>query len=154
MPYIPKEHRQFLDAWIDKLVLSVMVRRVVAKKGFAGFVNYAVTRLLLKLLGVTDMGPVPAEGTHTYAAINEMIGALECCKLELYRRLAAPYEDAKIEQNGEVVVPVEEPEPPPTPERLALIAKVGGRLWDAFEPPQQEFPVPGCHCTSCTETRS
>lgn len=35
-----------------------------------------------------------------YANINEMIGALECAKLELYRVLASPYEDMKAEQNG------------------------------------------------------
>ena len=38
----------------------------------------------------------------SYATINEVIGALECAKLELYRRIAAPYEDIKIKENGEV----------------------------------------------------
>lgn len=33
---------------------------------------------------------------------SEIIGALECCKLELYRRIAAPYEDIKIGENGDV----------------------------------------------------
>jgi hypothetical protein len=37
-----------------------------------------------------------------YGIINELIGVLECSKLELYRRIAAPYEDSKIEQNGDV----------------------------------------------------
>ncbi len=37
-----------------------------------------------------------------YASINAAIGVLECAKLELYRRIAAPYEDKKIEQNGDV----------------------------------------------------
>jgi hypothetical protein len=37
-----------------------------------------------------------------YANVNEMIGALECCKLELYRILIAPYEDVKIDENGGV----------------------------------------------------
>ena len=37
-----------------------------------------------------------------YTNINEVIGVLECAKLELYRRVAAPYEDEKIEQNGDV----------------------------------------------------
>jgi hypothetical protein len=37
-----------------------------------------------------------------YANVNEMIGALECCKLELYRILIAPYEDVKINENGGV----------------------------------------------------
>jgi hypothetical protein len=39
-----------------------------------------------------------------YANINEVIGALECCKLELYRAIAAPYEEEKIEENGQVGV--------------------------------------------------
>lgn len=38
----------------------------------------------------------------SYAIVNEVIGALECAKMELYRRIAAPYEDTKIEQNGDV----------------------------------------------------
>lgn len=37
-----------------------------------------------------------------YANLNEMIGALECAKLELYRVLVAPYEEVKIEDNGGV----------------------------------------------------
>lgn len=37
-----------------------------------------------------------------YATINEIVGALECCKLEIYRRIAAPYEDIKIKENGDV----------------------------------------------------
>ncbi len=38
----------------------------------------------------------------SYKQINKLIGVLECCKLELYRREAAPYEDEKIEENGDV----------------------------------------------------
>lgn len=38
----------------------------------------------------------------SYQAINDCIGALECAKLELYRRTAAPYEDKKILENGDV----------------------------------------------------
>lgn len=39
---------------------------------------------------------------RNYDTINEVIGVLECAKLELYRRIAAPYEDIKMEQNGDV----------------------------------------------------
>lgn len=38
----------------------------------------------------------------SYANINTLIGALECAKLELYRRIAVPYEDEKIRANGDV----------------------------------------------------
>jgi hypothetical protein len=37
-----------------------------------------------------------------YQAINDVLGALEGAKLEFYRRVAAPYEDTKIVQNGDV----------------------------------------------------
>ena len=41
-----------------------------------------------------------------YATLNEVIGVLECAKLELYRRVAAPYEDRKAVLNGEVYTSV------------------------------------------------
>jgi len=43
---------------------------------------------------------------RNYASLNAAIGVLECVKLELYRRILAPYEDTKIEQNGDVYTPV------------------------------------------------
>lgn len=38
---------------------------------------------------------------ENYQAINDVVGALEGCKLEFYRRLVSPYEDKKIESNGD-----------------------------------------------------
>jgi len=37
-----------------------------------------------------------------YAQINDVLGAIEGAKLEFYRRVAAPYEDGKIKENGDV----------------------------------------------------
>lgn len=37
-----------------------------------------------------------------YQAINDIIGALEGAKLEFYRRVAVPYENEKMETNGDV----------------------------------------------------
>jgi len=37
-----------------------------------------------------------------YQTINDIVGALEGAKLEFYRRIAAPYEDIKIKENGDV----------------------------------------------------
>lgn len=59
----------------------------------AGELNYCLTRLVDDYL---------ARNGLSYAALNEAVGALECAKLELYRRLAAPYEDRKRRDNGEV----------------------------------------------------
>lgn len=38
----------------------------------------------------------------SYQAINDIIGALESAKMEIYRRIAAAYEDQKILENSDV----------------------------------------------------
>ena len=38
----------------------------------------------------------------SYSTINEVVGVLECAKLEFYRRIATPYEDKKMNENGDV----------------------------------------------------
>ena len=58
-----------------------------------GQLNYAITKLCHEW--------IQAHGL-TYIRINEVIGVLECAKLELYRMVAAPYEDKKRAQNGPV----------------------------------------------------
>lgn len=58
----------------------------------AGELNYAITRLVTNYL----------RGDYGYDQLNEAIGVLECSKLELYRRMVAPYEDAKCAENGDV----------------------------------------------------
>lgn len=40
--------------------------------------------------------------TKNYKSLNAAIGVLECCKLELYRRVVVPYEDQKNWDNGDV----------------------------------------------------
>jgi hypothetical protein len=59
----------------------------------AGELNYLVTKLVLKFLKANDLN---------YERINQAVGALECAKQELYRRLAAPYENKKAKENGDV----------------------------------------------------
>ena len=58
-----------------------------------GELNYLVTRILDRYL---------IYNRPRYVHINMLIGMLECVKLELYRRVASPYEDVKKEQYGEV----------------------------------------------------
>lgn len=43
-------------------------------------------------------------GNVDYQALAEAVAALECAKLELYRRLVGKYEDHKIDLNGDVYV--------------------------------------------------
>jgi hypothetical protein len=71
-------------------------RHIVDREGpwTQGQLNYALT--------MECRNYIERNGGLSYRAISEAIGALECCKLELYRRLAAPYEDQKIYDNGDV----------------------------------------------------
>jgi hypothetical protein len=55
-----------------------------------GNLNYVITRLLRKVYD------------DSYRSINDAIGVLECIKLEHYRTQAAPYEDQKKFDNGDV----------------------------------------------------
>jgi hypothetical protein len=80
VPYISAEARARVEAG--------------GKPETAGELNYAITRLVDDYL--------TARGALRYAHINEAIGVLECAKLELYRRVAAPYEDAKRHDTGDV----------------------------------------------------
>jgi hypothetical protein len=79
MPYIDQKSRD-------------RVTREGAAPGSAGELNFLITRLVLARLGEHPR----------YEDFNAAIGALECAKLELYRRMVAPYEDKKIVENGDV----------------------------------------------------
>ncbi len=59
-----------------------------------GELNYLISRIVDKYL--------QSKGGLQYTNLNEVIGVLECAKLELYRRLAAPYEDSKMDESGDV----------------------------------------------------
>lgn len=45
----------------------------------------------------SKFGEIPLGIKH-----NNFVGELECCVLEIYRRLISPYEDEKISENGDV----------------------------------------------------
>lgn len=83
MPYIPKHDRKYFDSSIYKLAIDVDT---------VGDLNYCITSLC----------DIYLEGDVCYSNINNVIGVLECAKQELYRRVAAPYEDMKKEINGDV----------------------------------------------------
>lgn len=78
MPYVKPE---------DRMVPPLPCARSV------GHLNFLITSL------VADW--IAREG-KSYTSINAAIGALECAKLELYRRVAVPYEDDKCAANGDV----------------------------------------------------
>lgn len=87
MPYIAPDRRPALDTAIGTLAGHICT---------AGEANYAITQLLRRAFAPTS-----------YAQFNEVIGILECCKLEMYRRAVAVYEDRKCKENGDVFGEVE-----------------------------------------------
>ena len=86
MPYIDPAERKELDELIGALATQL-------RGDFRGRLNYTLSSLLVHLIDVNGL---------SYRLINDFVGMLECTKLEAYRRVAAPYEDAKLEQNGDV----------------------------------------------------
>lgn len=71
-----------------------MLAEVVEDCGLSnGELNYLMT-MLAHLY-------IERHGT-SYATLSEVVAAFECAKLEFYRRRVAPYEGAKIIQNGDV----------------------------------------------------
>ena len=91
MPYIAPEDRPDLDPAIDELAAAVRAKAEERDGSFEGFLNYAITRLVL--------GVLPS---RRYASIARATGVLENVKQEFYRRYAAPYEDEQIDKSGDV----------------------------------------------------
>ncbi len=89
MPYIEQAGRDCLDPEID--ALSEALRFPLCRE--PGALNYTITTLLCRVLG--DEG-------WSYKKINTMMGVLECVKQEMYRRVAAEYEDEAILRNGDL----------------------------------------------------
>lgn len=85
MPYIPNERRKAL--WSESIV------DYDNNIHSAGELNYSLA---------TQLNMYLKHHGEKYSTYNDIIGALECLKLEVYRRLAAKYEDKKIKENGDV----------------------------------------------------
>lgn len=84
MPYISQDLRNQLPS------LELLKKELDNLEEKMGALNYILTELMQE-----ELFPLK------YRKINDLIGMLECCKLELYRRVAH-YEDQKIRENGDV----------------------------------------------------
>jgi len=87
MPYILQEDRPKYDNLINGIVKILKERAI---ENIDGDLNYIVTRIIKEAYPLR------------YFHINRAMGVLECIQHEFYRRVAAPYEDTKIQQNGDV----------------------------------------------------
>lgn len=108
MPYVDKMARKKVDDSIEQLVNSLFDSinspSLLIKDGedrivpspqdllkACGNLNYSITRTCSLLMG-----------TPSYSKIALITGVLENVKQEFYRRVAVPYEDLKIMENGDV----------------------------------------------------
>ncbi len=98
MPYIDKFTRMQFDPKLEDLVEALFDQINLPLDSFErdisnpGNLNYTITKIINAWLGHTP----------NYAKYNEVIGVLECAKLELYRRKVSEYEDQKCRENGDV----------------------------------------------------
>lgn len=84
MPYVNEVRRSLLNPGLEEL--GDFIQDV-------GDLNYCIARLTLRLLLRQGL---------KYNNINNTFGTAQLAFSELYRRVAAPYEDVKIRENGDV----------------------------------------------------
>lgn len=93
MPYIDQDSREEFE------LMALEAVDLIEFGITPGELNYLITKACDAYLMYKG---------KNYTHINDVIGVLECAKLEFYRRIAIPYEDEKIEQNGDVYTTSEE----------------------------------------------
>lgn len=94
MPYIKEEARVFLDECIEKMTECLTEGNCLTDDEYLsilGEINYCFSRIL-----------GGAIGNVSYGKIAMTTGVLENIKQEFYRRVAEPYENIKITENGDI----------------------------------------------------
>ena len=88
MPYIPQSEREKFDIVLGELDL------VIKEFGLSnGELNYLMTMLGNRYIQRHHL---------SYNTGSDVIKALECAKMEFYRRVMVPYEDQKRHNAGDV----------------------------------------------------
>lgn len=91
MPYIKQEKRDALEPAIDQLLLALRNLQLDDPMDSPeGNLNYVITRILDKMYNAN------------YREVNNACGVLTACLMEYYRRVAAPLEDQKRFERGDV----------------------------------------------------
>ena len=97
MPYINESERKILDRSVDDLATTIISLTNLPELDntnlmvVLGDLNYCISRLIGQVMGDTS-----------YAKVAMITGVLENVKQEFYRRVAVPYEEEKIVQNGDI----------------------------------------------------
>jgi hypothetical protein len=87
MPYINKGQRPKIDELINPLIDHLKSLPIEEQDGS---INYAVTKVIKHVY------------PQKYFHFNRALGVISAISLELYRKIIGPYEDKKIDENGEV----------------------------------------------------
>ncbi|MDZ4786813.1 MAG: hypothetical protein SGJ02_12135 [bacterium] len=88
MPYIKRESRKQYQNSVSEIARLVPLDAMERP----GHMNYIVSLLIEKVYGKN----------MRYAQHNEVVGVLNCIQQEFYRRKTVPYEDQKIESEGDL----------------------------------------------------
>jgi hypothetical protein len=96
MPYIDKNERLELDNSIELITKAIKDIKIHMDNPndfsiYLGRINYVFSNILGNLMG-----------DPSYRKIAMITGVLENVKQEFYRRIAEPYENIKINQNGDI----------------------------------------------------
>ena len=86
MSYILKDHREAFDEPIANIGKDI---RSVEE------LHYCITSLIHNYTNNRIM---------RYGMLNECLGVLDAVSREYYRKVVAPYEDKKIEENGDIEI--------------------------------------------------
>jgi hypothetical protein len=87
MPYIEKQFRDKIDPLLDPLLKFMKDMPISGRDGDLAYIFY-------KLLDNSYQG--------SFSSYNSGMGVLSSVGQEFYRRKIAPYENSKIESNGDV----------------------------------------------------
>lgn len=112
MPYISQEDRKLFDDHIESMA-DAIIKKVKSShpesyydKNSSDFYVNLENEQVLKVLGDINycFSRVCAKvmGQPSYTKVAMLTGVLENIKQEFYRRIAEPYEDSKIEINGDI----------------------------------------------------
>lgn len=86
MPYITQDAR--------KKFTQYNLEHIGLECESEGELNYVLTKICIGFLA--------KKSVIKYSFLNAIIGVLECCKLEFYRKIVSNYEQVKEKENGEI----------------------------------------------------
>lgn len=95
MPYITPRQRNEIDECLNErgCINSIDITSIGDIAQDPGKLNYIISNIIKSYMENKGI---------SYSTYNEVIGVLECAKLELYRHHIGPYEQSKIEENGDL----------------------------------------------------